>query len=252
MTEKSYSTQEELNAYRAERCRTIGENLKRIREKMADAAVKSGRNPEDVRLMAVTKTVDIYFINYAIDHCGIDLIGENKVQEMLRKKPDMHMDHVEPHLIGHLQTNKCKQIVGEVNMIESVDSLKVAKEISKQSVRKDVCTDFLIEVNVGEEESKTGMPFAEVTDTLAEIETLPGMRFRGLMAIPPICEDETVLRGYFSKMNQLFIDIKSQKKDNSNINVLSMGMSADYVPAILEGATEVRVGTSIFGGRIYD
>ncbi len=251
MTERSFDTQEELQAYRKERCAAIEENLKVIRGQIAEAAVKSGRNPEDVRLMAVTKTVDEYFINYAIDHCGIDLIGENKVQEMLRKKPLMHMDGVEPHLIGHLQTNKVRQIVGEVDLIESVDSVKLAKEISKQSVKRDLNTGILLEVNVGEEESKTGLPYEQILDVAAEISELPGLTIRGLMAIPPICDDEAVLRGYFSKMRDLFIDIKSKKMDNSDISILSMGMSSDYVPAILEGSTEVRVGTSIFGGRIY-
>ena len=252
MTEKSFDNIEELEAYRAERCRNIDENLKVIRDNMAEAAIKSGRNPEDIRLMAVTKTVDEYFINHAIDACGIDLIGENKVQEMLRKKPNLHMDGVEPHLIGHLQTNKCKMIVGEVDLIESVDSVKGAKEISKQSVKKDLTTGILLEVNVGGEESKSGMEYDAARDIAAEISELPNIEIRGLMAIPPICEDEVKLRGYFSRMNELFIDMKSEKRDNMNITILSMGMSSDYVPAILEGATEVRVGTSIFGGRIYD
>ena len=161
------------------------------------------------------------------------------------------MDGVDMHLIGHLQTNKCKQIVGEVSLIESVDSVKVAKEISKQSIKKGVTTGVLLEVNVGEEESKTGLPYDQIRDVYAEICELPSLTVEGLMAIPPICEDEAVLRGYFSRMNQLFIDMKSENRDNSHIHILSMGMSSDYVPAILEGATEVRVGTSIFGGRIY-
>lgn len=252
MTEKSFDTREELEEYRAKRCADIEENLKVIRNNIAEAAVKSGRSPEDIRLMAVTKTVDEYFVNYSIDHCGIDLIGENKVQEMLRKKPNFHMDGVEAHLIGHLQTNKAKMIVGEVDLIESVDSFKVAKEISKQSVKKDVNTGVLLEVNVGEEESKTGMEYDQVKDIAAQISELPNIQIQGLMAIPPICDDEKILRGYFSKMRELFIDIKSEKRDNINMNILSMGMSADYVPAILEGATEVRVGTSIYGARIYD
>lgn len=143
-------------------------------------------------------------------------------------------------------------IVGEVDLIESVDSFKVAKEISKQSVKKDVNTGVLLEVNVGEEESKTGMEYDQVKDIAAQISELPNIQIQGLMAIPPICDDEKILRGYFSKMRELFIDIKSEKRDNINMNILSMGMSADYVPAILEGATEVRVGTSIYGARIYD
>ena len=134
-------------------------NLKAIREDIAEAAIKSGRRPEDIDFMAVTKTVDEMYINHAID-CGITLIGENKVQEMLRKKPNLKLTGVRKNLIGHLQTNKASQIVGEVDMIESVDSIKIAKEIGKQSVKKGLVTDVLLEVNIGREESKTGiMPY---------------------------------------------------------------------------------------------
>ena len=142
-------------SYLEQRKADIEYNLDVINEKIAESAIKSGRNPSDVRLMAVTKTVDPIFINYALDY-GVNLIGENRVQEMLRKKPDLHLDGVEKHLIGHLQTNKAGQIVGEVDMIQSVDSLKIAKEIGKQSVKKGIVTDVLLEINIGEEESKTG------------------------------------------------------------------------------------------------
>lgn len=243
-------TERSLSEYREARCRDIEENLKEIRENLAEAAVRSGRAPEDVKLMAVTKTVEPFFINHAI-HCGVDLIGENRVQEFLGKKPELDLDGVDCHLIGHLQTNKVKQIVGEVSTIQSVDSLKVANEISKQSVKKDLVTKILLEVNVGEEESKSGMDYDAVPDLLPAIAELPGLSVEGLMAIPPICEDEAVLRGYFSKMNQLYVDMKAQNIDNININILSMGMSADYVQAVLEGATLVRVGSSLFGARIY-
>lgn len=239
-----------LTEYREQRCKDIEENLKEIRDNIAEAAIQSGRSPEDVRLMAVTKTVEPYFINHAI-HCGINLIGENRVQEFLGKKPELDLDGVDCHLIGHLQTNKVKQIVGEVSTIQSVDSLKVAKEISKQSVKRDVLTKVLLEVNVGEEESKSGLPYDAVSDLLLEIAALPGLQVEGLMAIPPICEDEVILRGYFSKMNQLYVDMKAQNIDNISINTLSMGMSADYVQAILEGATLVRVGSNMFGARVY-
>ena len=243
-------TERSLTEYREARCRDIEENLKEIRERIAEAAIRSGRAPEDVRLMAVTKTVEPYFINHAI-RCGVDLIGENRVQEFLGKKPELELDGVDCHLIGHLQTNKVKQIVGEVSTIQSVDSLKVANEISKQSLKKDLVTKVLLEVNVGEEASKSGMDYDAVPDLLPAIAALPGLSVEGFMAIPPICEDETVLRGYFSKMNQLYVDMKDQNIDNINVNILSMGMSADYEHAILEGATLVRVGSSLFGARIY-
>lgn len=244
MTEKSFTE------YRAQRCKDIEENLKEIRDNMAEAAIQSGRKPEDIQLMAVTKTVEPYFINHAI-HCGIDLIGENRVQEFLGKKQELDLEGVDCHLIGHLQTNKVRQIVGEVSTIQSVDSLKVAKEISKQSVKNDLVTKILLEVNVGEEASKSGMDYDAVKDLLPEIATLPGLQVEGFMAIPPICDEESVLRGYFSKMNQLYVDMKGENIDNININILSMGMSADYVQAIQEGSTLVRVGSSLFGARVY-
>ncbi len=243
-------TERSLTEYREARCRDIEENLREIRDNIAEAAIRSGRSPEDVSLMAVTKTVEPYFINHAI-RCGVDLIGENRVQEFLGKKPELELDGVDCHLIGHLQTNKVRQIVGEVSTIQSVDSLKVANEISKQSVKNDLVTKVLLEVNVGEEASKSGMAYESVADMLPAIAELPGISVEGFMAIPPICDDEAVLRGYFSKMNQLFVDMQGQNIDNININILSMGMSADYVQAILEGATLVRVGSSLFGARIY-
>ena len=240
-----------LAEYREERYSEITENLKIIRDKVAEAAIQSGRNPEDVRLMAVTKTIGPDFINHAIENCGVDLIGENRVQEFLGKKPELHLDGVDVHLIGHLQTNKVRQIVGQVSTIQSVDSIKVAQEISKQSEKIGQNTDILLEVNIGKEESKSGFDYDAVPDAVDEIAELPGITIRGLMAVPPICEDETVLRGYFSQMNKLYIDITSKNQDNICNNILSMGMSADFVPAILEGANLVRVGSSIFGARIY-
>lgn len=238
-----------LDEYRLERCKDIEENLKEIRNNIGEAAIKSGRNPEDITLMAVTKTVEPYFINHAID-CGIDLIGENKVQEFNSKKEELNLSLADAHLIGHLQTNKVKQIVGEVSMIQSVDRIKVAKEISKQSLKRDLVTDILLQVNIGEEESKFGFQYDQVMDAFYEIKELPGVNIKGLMAIPPISE-ESELRRYFANMRKLYVDIKAKNKDNDNISVLSMGMSSDYVPAILEGATLVRVGSSIFGSRTY-
>lgn len=233
-----------------ERFETIEHNLEVIKNNIAQAAKQSGRKSEDIILMAVTKTVEPIFINHAIK-CGIDLIGENKVQEFLSKEEYLELDNCNAHLIGHLQTNKVKQIVGRVEMIQSVDSLKLAKEISKQSVNKGVTTKCLVEVNVGEEESKTGISFSEVYTLLEEMADLPGLSVEGLMAIPPICEDKEELMQYFRKMNDLFVDIKGKNMDNINMNVLSMGMSGDYKEAVLCGSTMVRVGSSIFGPRLY-
>lgn len=233
-----------------ERFKCIEHNLDVIRKNIADAAVRSGRKPEDIKLMAVTKTVEPIFINHAIE-CGIDLIGENKVQEFLSKEEYLKLDNCQAHLIGHLQTNKVRQIVSKVSMIQSVDSLKLAKEIDKQSKNRDILTDCLIEVNVGGEESKTGIDFDSVYELIGEISKMENIRIKGLMAIPPVCDNEDELNSYFSKMHKLFIDIQCKKIDNVSMDVLSMGMSGDYVNAILNGANLVRVGSSIFGPRIY-
>lgn len=240
----------ELSAYREQRFRAIEENLRVIRDNIAKAAVKSGRAPEDIRLMAVTKTVEPCFINHCL-HQGVDLMGENRVQEYLGKKDELDLDGVEVHLIGHLQTNKVKQIIREVSMIQSVDSVKLATEISKQAVKNNLTMSVLLEVNVGEEASKSGMLYEAVPDLCAEISELPNLKIEGLMAIPPMEAEEAELRGYFSCMNKLFVDMGRQSKDNVNMKILSMGMSADYALAIEEGANLVRVGSSLFGARIY-
>ena len=225
-------------------------NLDVINEKIGEAAVKSGRARDEIRLMAVTKTVDPSFINFALDY-GVDLIGENRVQEMLRKKPDLHLDGVDKHLIGHLQTNKAGQIVGEVDMIQSVDSVKIAREISKQSAKKGVVTDVLLEINVGEEESKSGFSVSEFYENVYEISQIPEIRVKGLMTVPPICENNTILCKFFENIYNIFVDIGSKKIDNIDMNILSMGMSGDYEQAILCGSNLVRIGSSIFGPRIY-
>lgn len=225
-------------------------NLEVIRSNIASAAKESGRKAEDIRLMAVTKTVEPIFINHAIK-CGIDLIGENKVQEFLSKKEYLELQSCEAHLIGHLQTNKVKQIVTEVSMIQSVDSIKLAKEISKHSIKNGITTDCLIEINIGEEESKTGLAYDSIMPLIEEISLMDGIKVKGLMSIPPICEDNKELFSYFDKMNKLFIDIKGQNIDNIDMSILSMGMSGDYREAIICGSNLVRVGSSIFGRRIY-
>lgn len=232
------------------RFENIRHNLAVIRNNISEAAIKSGRNPDDITLMAVTKTVEPIFINCAIEN-GIRLIGENKVQEFLSKEEFLKLDNCKAHLIGHLQTNKVKQIVGRVEMIQSVDSLKLAKEIEKQSLNRNVTTSCLIEVNIGQEESKSGLDSEILLDTIYRISEMKNIRVKGLMTIPPICDSETELQRYFSKMNEMFIDIRSKNIDNVSMDVLSMGMSSDYVSAIICGSNLVRVGSSIFGQRIY-
>jgi pyridoxal phosphate enzyme (YggS family) len=237
-------------SYLEKRKADIQYNLDVINEKIAESAIKSGRKPQDVQLMAVTKTVDPIFINYALDY-GVNLIGENRVQEMLRKKPYLHLDGVDKHLIGHLQTNKAGQIVGEVDMIQSVDSLKIAKEIGKQSAKKGIVTDVLLEINVGAEESKTGFSASEFFENLYEISEISNIQVKGLMTVPPICENNVELCKFFENMFNIYVDIKAKKLDNIAMNILSMGMSGDYEQAILCGSNLVRIGSSIFGPRIY-
>ena len=232
------------------RLQAVGDNYKAIKTRVEEAAVKAGRNPGDVRLMAVTKTVESVYINRVLD-LGADLIGENRVQEYLGKKDELHLDGVEKHLIGHLQTNKVKQIVGEVDIIESVDSVKLAKEISKVSSNKGIVTDVLVEVNVGREESKSGVYMEQLEQLLAEIARMDGIKVRGLMTIPPICDSEKEVSEYFSAMYQSFIDIRDKKLDNINMDILSMGMSGDFEAAVANGSNIVRVGSAIFGERKY-
>lgn len=232
-----------------QRVKATIDNYKRIKENVNEAAVKAGRSTDDVRLMCVTKTIEAEYINPVLD-LGADLIGENRVQEYLGKRDALHLSGVERHLIGHLQTNKVKQIVGEVDMIESVDSVKLAKEISKQSVNKGVTTNVLVEVNVGKEDSKSGIFMESLEELLGEIAQMPAIKVKGLMTIPPIC-DENEVRKYFSAMHQSFVDIKAKKIDNIDMEILSMGMSGDYEAAVLEGSNIVRVGSAIFGARKY-
>ena len=233
-----------------QRFSAIEENLKIINEEIAEAAIKSGRMPQDVNLMAVTKTVESRFINHAIDN-GIKLIGENKVQEFLLKEPELNLESCKAHLIGHLQSNKVKKIVGKVDTVQSVDTVLIAKEIGKRSLEASVTTKILLEVNVGNEESKFGFTADELFEKACEISEIKGVAIDGLMCVAPILEKEAEIRAVFSNMHRMFIDIGAKNMDNVNMNILSMGMSGDYKYAILEGANLVRVGSAIFGMRIY-
>lgn len=233
-----------------ERFSAIEENLKIISNDIAEAAIKSGRSFDDIGLMAVTKTVEPRFINRAIE-CGISLIGENKVQEFLLKEPELALASCKAHLIGHLQSNKVKKIVGKVDTIQSVDTVDIAKEIGKRSAMQGITTKILLEVNVGNEDSKFGFTSDELFERACEIAEIEGVSINGLMCVAPICEKEAEIRAVFANMRRMFIDIGAKKIDNINMNVLSMGMSGDYESAILEGANLVRIGSAIFGARIY-
>lgn len=225
-------------------------NYKTIEERIAEAAIKSGRSREDITFLSATKTVSPELINYAIS-LGLKYIGENRVQELLSKYDAYNLNDATLHFIGHLQTNKVKQIVDKVSMIQSVDSVKLAKEISKQSVTKGINTDILVEINIGNEENKSGVLPEQAEDLLWEISKMDNIFVKGLMTIPPICENEQKIRKYFHKMHNIFIDISGKKIDNISMEVLSMGMSSDYYEAISEGATMVRIGSSLFGERNY-
>lgn len=226
------------------------DNYRRIKADVEETAIKAGRSPEDVRLMCVTKTVAAEYINPVLD-LGADLIGENRVQEYMAKKDLLHLDSVEKHIIGHLQTNKVKYIAGNVDMIESVDSIKLAKEINKEFGKVGETARVLVEVNIGREESKSGTDIDELENLLGEISELENVKVKGLMTIPPICDSDAEVRSYFERMHRAFEDIKAKRISNIDMEILSMGMSGDYEAAILEGSNIVRVGSAIFGARKY-
>lgn len=228
----------------------ICDNLKRVRLSIGEACVKAGRKPEDVLLLGVTKTVPPDRINAAIA-AGLERIGENRVQEFLAKKDGLHLSGVEKHLIGHLQTNKVSKIVGEVDMIESVDSVHLAQAVGEASLKRQRTTDVLVEVNIGREEAKSGVLPERLEELLNSIRGFSGIRVRGLMTVAPILDTEREKRTVFSQMYKLFIDIKEKNIDNVAMDVLSMGMSSDYPEAVAEGSTNVRIGSAIFGRRHY-
>lgn len=224
------------------------ENYKKITERIALAADKAGKQIDEITLLAATKTVPVEMINHAIDS-GIKHIGENRVQEMMDKYDDFHKDECDIQFIGQLQSNKVKYIVGKVSQIQSVDSIKLAKEISRISKRENVTTKILVEVNIGKEESKGGVMPEALFEFIDEARSLENISINGLMAIPPICEDESELRRYFLAMREYYVDIMGKKLDNISMNVLSMGMSDDFDIAIECGANMVRIGSSLFGRR---
>ena len=226
----------------------IKDNLEVIRENIKNACIKAGRKEDEVKLLAVTKTVDVEKINYAIG-CGATLIGENRVQEILEKLPQLSPCTM--HLIGHLQSNKARKIVGKADIIQSVDSLSIAKEISKQASKQGITQKILLEVNIGNEESKFGFDFNEVKERAHEIAEFDSIHISGLMCVAPICENKAHLVKIFSNMHNLFVDIGSKNVHNITMDILSMGMSGDYEEAIAGGANLIRIGSAIFGPRLY-
>ena len=218
----------------------VAENIERIFSELSGKA----------RLLAATKTVPPEMINFALD-CGVDLIGENRVNELLEKYEYIDRNRTELHFIGALQTNKVKYIIDKVDMIQSVDRISLADEIERQAAKHNIIMPVLAEVNIGYEESKSGILPENAEEFCKYLGSLPHIKLRGLMAIPPKCEKSENNREYFCKMRKIFIDISSINVDNSNMGILSLGMSDDYLTAVECGSNLVRVGSAIFGKRNY-
>ena len=229
---------------------SIAENIAKIRAEMNAAAIAAGRDPSQILLCAATKMNDADRVRQAIA-AGVDLCGENRVQELTQKLSENAYEGAPIHFIGHLQTNKVKMVVGKVDIIQSVDSLRLLKAINKEALKQGIVQDILLEVNIGSEESKSGFDKSELPSILERMEEFSGIRVRGLMAIPPICENSTDNHKFFQEMCKISVDIKEKKYHNVSVDIMSMGMSGDYADAIACGSTMIRVGTAIFGARNY-
>ena len=231
--------------------RLIRENIAAIRARMDAAAAAAGRPAGQVQLCAATKMNDAGRVRAAI-RGGVDLCGENRVQELQQKAPLGAYEGAPVHFIGHLQTNKVKYVVGAVDVIQSVDRVSLLEAIDKQARSKGLRQEILLEVNIGAEESKSGFTPDETLRIAAQMDKYPGVFLRGLMAIPPISVEKGDNLRYFQQMYQLVIDISQKKYDNVSMVCLSMGMSDDFEDAIACGSTMIRVGTAIFGPRNYN
>jgi len=229
---------------------SIAENIAKIRAQMNEAAIAAGREPKEILLCAATKMNDADAVRAAIAG-GVDVCGENRVQELTQKLSQHAYDGAPVHFIGHLQTNKVKQVVGKVGIIQSIDSLRLLEAVNKEAAKQGIIQDILLEVNIAGEESKSGFAPEDVHPLLEKIGEFSAIRVRGLMAIPPICQNPTENHKFFQKIYQLSVDITAKKYDNVCVDILSMGMSGDYADAIACGSTMIRVGTAIFGPRHY-
>ncbi|MBS6953613.1 MAG: YggS family pyridoxal phosphate-dependent enzyme [Enterocloster asparagiformis] len=225
----------------------IKEQLDEVRERVREACLRAGRAPEDVTLIAVSKTKPAQAVQEAYD-AGARDFGENKVQEILQKKPVLPQD-IRWHMIGHLQRNKVHQVIGKAVLIHAVDSLRLAEQIESEAAKRDLDVDVLLEINVAKEESKYGFFLEDAEEAIRAISAFPHVHIKGLMTIAPFVENPEENRGIFKKLYQFSVDINDKNIDNVTMGVLSMGMSGDFEVAIEEGATMVRVGTSIFGAR---
>lgn len=224
-------------------------NIENLKNKVNDCAIQAGRNPDDIKIVAVGKTFPVEVLQEAHLN-GINTFGENKVQELVEKMSLMSKD-IEWHMIGHLQKNKVKYVAGSVALIHSLDSVELAEEINKAACKKNCIQNVLVQINISEEETKFGIPVLSVYGFLDKVAVLPGIRVKGLMAIGPHTNDVVNIRERFKKMHSLYIDIKQKKLDNIDMDILSMGMSNDFEIAIQEGANMIRIGSAIFGKRSY-
>ena len=229
---------------------SIAENVAKIREEMAAAAIACGRDPKEIKLCAATKMNGAEAVRESI-RAGVDCCGENRVQELLEKLGQNAYEGAPVHFIGHLQTNKVKQVVGKVDLIQSVDSERLLRAIDKEAAKQGIIQDILLEVNIGEEASKSGFEADDILPLMEKVCEFPNICIKGLMAIPPISTKNGENLKFFQKMFQLSVDIKTKKYDNVMVDCLSMGMSGDYPDAIACGSTMIRVGTAIFGARDY-
>lgn len=227
----------------------ISDNLRLVEENIAAACNRAGRRREEVKLIAVSKTHPVEAVKEAM-RCGIRSFGENKVQE-LKDKMEKIDDSLDWHLIGHLQTNKVKYVVGKVSLIHSLESIRLAEALEKEAVKRGVIVDVLVEVNIAGEDTKFGVLPENVEDFIREVAKFEHIRVKGLMTVAPIAQKSEENRKYFKNLNKIMVDLNSKNIHNVSMNVLSMGMTGDYETAIEEGATLVRVGTGIFGHRDY-
>lgn len=229
---------------------SIAENIMRIRMQINAAAEAAGRDPKDIILCAATKMNDSSRVRQAIA-AGITCCGENKVQELTQKLSENAYEGSAIHFIGHLQTNKVKAVVGKVSLIQSVDSLRLLSAISREAEKQGIVQDILLEINIGQEVSKSGFSKDEILPVLENLSAYPHIFVRGLMAIPPVCENSGDNNKFFEEIRNLSVDITAKKYDNVSMEILSMGMSDDFADAIAHGSTMIRIGTAIFGARDY-
>ena len=227
----------------------LASNLQEVERKIMEACDKAGRAREEITLIAVSKTKPVPMLQEIYD-LGVRDFGENKVQELTDKEPQLPAD-LRWHMIGHLQRNKVKQVIDKAVLIHSVDSVRLAKAIETEAAKKDIVVQILLEVNVAEEDSKFGLKVDEVLPAIEEIATMPHVRIKGLMTIAPFVENPEENRTVFAQLQKLSVDIAEKNIDNVSVDILSMGMTNDYQVAIEEGATMIRVGTGIFGEREY-